>query len=508
MEQVFQTNFSTIDWFIVFGYLIFIFVIGIIFKKYVKGISHFIVAGRHLKLFLAIATLTGTELGLVTVMYNSELGFRSGFSAFHIGIIEAGCIAGIGLTGFIVYKLRESKVMTIPEFYWKRFGTKVRWVGGVILAVSGVLNMGLFLQAGSRFMIGIMGVGIGSTITKLVMSAMLIMVLIYTALGGMVSIVILDYIQFVVLSVGMAIITYFTIKTIGWGDLFSLDILSLQGSGWFNPIEQPEFGITYVIWMFLVSLSAAVLWQAVTLRVLASKSPKIAQKMYGLFTVTGLARRIVPMLWGIGAFIFVTSIPALKEAFSASGIEQLNSQYGFPIFIAKIIPSGLLGIIAAGMMAAFMSTHDSYLLSWSSVITQDIVAPLFKDGLSEKTRITIARIGIVVIGIYLLIWGLWYEAQTSLWSYFAMTGTIYFAGAFPVVTAGLYWKRASKTGAMASLICGLFALLGLIDWSNVEGLAWLSEKVIALFTFILCFTVMIAGSLLFPDKDNNKIKEK
>jgi len=510
MEDVFQTNFGTIDWLILIAYLIFIFFMGVFFKRYMKGLGDFIVAGRHLKVYLAVATLTGTELGLVTVMYNSELGFRSGFSAFHVGVIEAGCIAGIGITGFIVYKLRESKVMTIPEFYGKKFGTKVRWVGGIILALSGILNMGLFLQAGSRFMIGLIGAGISGTVTKLVMSAMLIMVLVYTALGGMVSVVICDYIQFVVLSIGLVVLTVFSIKAIGWGTLFSFEAVKSQGEGWFNPVAQPDFGISYIIWMFLVSLSAAALWQTVTLRVLASKSPKTAQRMFGLFTITGLTRRIMPMLWGICAFIFITKASHLSNAFFPAAGEGLNSQFGFPIFIAKIIPTGLIGIIAAGMMAAFMSTHDSYLLSWSSVLTQDIISPLVKRELSEKTRITITRAGIVTIGIFLLIWGLWYEAPTSLWSYFAITGTIYFAGAFSVVVAGLYWKRASRTGAMASLLCGLFALLGLINWSTTENFSWVSEKYIALFTFALSFSAMIAGSLLFPDKNTlkqNKIED-
>ncbi len=500
MENVFQTNFGTLDWIIVIVYITFIFGIGVILKKYIKGIGEFIVAGRNIRLYLAIATLTGTELGLVTVMYNTELGFRSGFSAFHIGLIEAAVAAGFGLTGFIIYKLRESKVMTIPEFYGRRFGQKVRWTGGLILALSGVLNMGLFLQAGSRFMIGIMGVGVDGTVTKIVMSVMLIMVLIYTSMGGMVSVVICDYIQFVVLSLGMGILTYFTIKNIGWSELFSLEAIKQQGEGWFNPFAEGELGVVYVIWMIFVTISATALWQTVTMRVLASKSPKVAQGMFGLYSITGMARRIIPMLWGIGAFLFISKLPYLSEAFFPETGEALNSQYAFPIFIAKIIPSGLIGLITAGMMAAFMSTHDSYLLSWSSVITQDIVNPLFKNELSDKTRLLITRVGIILIGIFLLVWGLWFEAPTSLWNYMAITGTIYFAGAFPVVVAGLYWKRASRTGAMAALLCGLLALLGLLDWQNMNVPSWISDKTIALFTFLLSMTVMVAGSLLFPDK--------
>ncbi|MGB3860454.1 MAG: hypothetical protein WA915_00090, partial [Candidatus Aminicenantaceae bacterium] len=155
--DVFATNFKTVDWVIVTVYIFIPVIIGVSVRKYVRQLSDFIVAGRSLRLFIAIATLTGTELGLVTVMYNSELGFRHGFSAFHIGIIETVCIFAIGITGFIVYKLRQLRIMTIPEFYEMRFGQNVRIIGGILLALGGILNMGLFLQAGARFMMGVTG---------------------------------------------------------------------------------------------------------------------------------------------------------------------------------------------------------------------------------------------------------------------------------------------------------------------------------------------------------------
>ena len=172
-----------------------------------------------------------------------------------------------------------------------------------------------------------------------------------------------------------------------------------------------------------------------------------------------------------------------------------------PIFIAKVLPSGLIGLLTAGMLAAFMSTHDSYLLSWSSVITQDIIAPLKNNKLSDKARLLITRICIVIIGLFLLLWGLWFEAPVSLWNYMAVTGTIYLSGAFTVVVAGLYWKKASKTGAMIALLAGLLAILGIGPWTKGENVAWyLSDKFIGIMTFLIAFIGMIVGSLLFPDE--------
>jgi SSS family solute:Na+ symporter len=497
--DVFSTNFATIDWIIVMVYICIPVVIGVLVRKYVRQLSDFIVAGRSLKLFVAIATLTGTELGLVTVMYNSELGFLHGLSAFHVGIIETVCILAIGLTGFIVYKLRELRVMTIPEFYEMRFGRNVRIIGGFLLATGGILNMGLFLQAGARFMMGVTGYSNPAGL-KIFMSVMLIMVLIYTVLGGMVSVVLNDFLQFFVLSIGMLIGSYFAISKIGWSNLFKAPDVVDQAS-WFNPVaEGSGFGPIYVIFMVVLTFSAGALWQSGTLRALSAKSPKVAKQLFAWSSVSYLARRIIPMLWGICAFVFVSQTPKLLSAFQ--GPEAVNSQFGMPIFIAKVLPSGFLGLIAAGMFAAFMSTHDSYLLSWSSVITQDIIAPLKKGKLSDKSRLFITRVSIVSIGLFLLIWGLWFEAPVSLWNYMAVTGTIYLAGAFTVVTAGLYWKKASKTGATIALFAGLLAILGIGPWTSGENVPFfLSDKFISLMTFAIAILGMIIGSLLFPDKE-------
>lgn len=497
--DIFATNFRSIDWIIVMVYICIPVVIGVVVRKYVRQLSDFIVAGRSLRLFIAIATMTGTELGLVTVMYNSELGFKHGFSAFHVGIIETLCILAIGLTGFIVYKLRQLRIMTIPEFYEKRFGRDVRIIGGFILALGGILNMGLFLQAGARFMMGVTGYSNPAGL-KLFMSIMLIMVLIYTVLGGMVSVVLNDFLQFIVLSIGMIIGSYFAITKIGWDNLFSAPA-TVDKTSWFNPVaEGSGFGMIYVIFMVVLTFSAGALWQSGTLRALSAKTPKIAKQLYAWSSVSYLARRVIPMLWGICAFVFVSQTPKLLSAFQ--GPEALNSQFGMPIFIAKVLPSGFLGLIAAGMFAAFMSTHDSYLLSWSSVITQDIVAPIKKGKLSDKTRLLITRISIVSIGLFLLIWGLWFEAPVSLWNYMAVTGTIYLAGAFTVITAGLYWKKASKTGATIALLAGLLAILGIGPWTQGENVPYyLSDKFIGVMTFVIAFLGMILGSLFFPDKE-------
>ncbi|MGQ9559697.1 MAG: sodium:solute symporter family protein [Candidatus Oleimicrobiaceae bacterium] len=496
--DLFATNFGTVDWAILLTYVCIPVVIGVLVRKYVHGIGDFIVAGRSLRLWLAVATMSGTEIGLVTVMYNAELGFRHGFSAFHIAALEFACILAIGLTGFIVYRLRQMEVMTIPEFYEKRFGRKVRVVGGIILALGGILNTGLFLKASARFMVGVAGYSDPAGL-KIMMTVMLLMVLVYTVLGGMVSVVINDFVQFVFLSVGMLLGTWVVIQSIGWRMLFQAPATT-NADAWFNPLHEGSgFGPLYVMFMTVQLLAAGALWQTGTQRALSAKSPRIAKQLYACSSISYAARRVIPMLWGIGACVFMANAPQFVAAFR--GPNALSPELGMPLFLAKVVPSGLLGLLAAGMFAAFMSTQDSYLLSWSAVVTQDIIAPLRRRELSDRARLFITRVCIVSVGLFLLLWGLWFEAPVSLWNYMAITGTIYLAGAFTVIGAGLYWKRASTTGAYLALCAGVVAVLGIGPWTKGADVPWyLTDKFFGLLAFVLALVGMVVGSLLFPDR--------
>ena len=464
-----ETNFSSLDWCIVVGYLITVVAVGVYIRRYISNVTDFMVAGRGLKTFLAIATMIGTELGLVTVMYSSQKGFTGGFAAFHIALAAAIVTLVVGLTGFIVVPLRRMKVMTIPEFYEKRFGRGVRILGGIILALSGILNMGMFLKAGSLFVMGITGLT-RPVHLNIIMSVLLGMVLLYTTLGGMVSVVVLDYIQFVVLSFGLLAASLLSIRYLGWGNIIET-VSQLKGRAGFDPFHGEGFGAPYVVWMFFLGLVSCAVWQTAVIRACSAENTRTVKKIYTWASIGFLMRFLLPYFLGICALTYIAGHESLKNVFLPDGgsVDSQVTLMAMPIFLSQILPVGLIGIISAGMLAAFMSTHDSYLLCWSSVLTQDVVAPCFPKGLSSKTRVLLTRIFIIAIGIFILVWGLWYDLGQDLWDYMAISGAIYFTGAIALLVFGLYWKRASKVGAYLALVCGFLAVVGLTPVQNKLG---------------------------------------
>ena len=514
------SNFQMIDWIIVGCYLSISLIIGILVTRYATSMTAFIGAGRSVGPWLGVATMTGTEMGLITVMYMAQAGFTGGFAAFHMAVIAGSGTLFVGLTGFIVAPLRAEKVLTIPEYYEKRFGKDVRVVGGIILAAAGILNMGLFLQVGAKFIVGATGLSFDGTALMNVMTVLLILVLVYTVLGGMISVILTDYTQFVVLSFGVIATTYLAINQIGVSEM-QVAIAEGMGEAGFNPVTTDgDFGISYVLFqLFAAGIVGCAVWPTAVSRALAMESPKAVKQQYTVSAISFTIRFLIPMFWGIAAYtFFFNSSHEIASMFIGESAIDDAGLYAMPAFLGQVLPTGLLGLIVAAMIAAFMSTHDSYLLCWSSVLTQDVVAPLSKNELSNDQRITLTRVFIVLIGAFIWGWGLFYEGNDRIWDYMVITGSIYATGAVVVLVGGLYWSKASRRGAMVALLVGATALLGLEPMRHgcialiaivvtIDVEYWQQEvtsSVVGLFSLGLTTLSFITCSLALPDRPNCK----
>ncbi len=502
-----MTNFSWIDWTIVAAYIAGSTVVGVVAMRYVRNMGDFIVAGRSLNSALGIATMIGTELGLVTIMYAAQKGFTGGFASFHIALLAGLVALLVGWTGYIVVPLRRMGVMTIPEFYERRFSPGVRVFGGTILALSGILNMGMFLRAGADFILGVTGME-SALHLNVVMTVLLALVLFYTILGGMVSIVITDYIQFVVLSFGLLVTAVLAVQHLGWDRIVST-VQEVRGESGFNPLVVEKgkdgFGPAYVMWMAFLGLVSCAIWQTSVMRACAARDTKAVRRIYVWSSLGFLIRFLIPNFLGVCALVFVWHDVDLKALFLAATGDVESKKFALeamPLFLGRILPTGLLGLVTAGMLAAFMSTHDSYLLCWSSVLTQDVIAPLRRGQMSTRSRLLTTRVIIFAIGVFLLVWGLWYPLGDDLWDYMAITGAIYFTGAFALLGIGLYWRGASTVGAYLALGAGLLAICGLDtirEPLNDSLDTQLSGAHIGLGTVALSVVLLVVGSLCFPD---------
>ena len=172
-----------------------------------------------------------------------------------------------------------------------------------------------------------------------------------------------------------------------------------------------------------------------------------------------------------------------------------------PRFIAGILPTGVVGLVVAGMLAATMSVNSSYLLGWSSVIAQDIVLPLRREPPGQRSQVFLNRVINLLVSLFVLFWGVWYTLPGPVYFYLNITATIFLAGAFAAFVGGLFWKRANILGGYCAMIFGAAASVTFFFFKWPASYAGLGS-------FVLAAIGMIAGSLVGGDHWKKSATEK
>ena len=487
-----MSHFSwTIDGSIVGLYLIGTMIAGLSVRKYIGKVEHFLVAGREMDVYLGVASLAATEFGIVTCMYTAELGYNHGFAGAVPGLIEAAAMFLVGWTGFCIRPLRDSGVITIAELFEQRFGPRIRWLSGLVIVLGGLLNMGVFLRQGGEFLVTVCGFSEGYLETT--MTALLVAVAVYTIVGGMLSVLVTDYLQFVVMSAGLLAVTLVTLYQVPWDTMVEA-VRTKHGDGGFNPLVKQDLGWSWVIFNGMLNTAAVLTWQTTIARVLSAKDTRTGLKVYTRTSFFFVCRFILPGLLGIAALATLApdALPGDKSALA------------MPVFLSTHVPVGLMGLVVAAMLAADMSTDSSYMLTWGSVIYNDLLAPFRRTQWSERRGLRWNRAIVALIGVFLLFFGLWYPLQGDIWTYLTVTGTIYLSSMSVLLIACCYWPRANSWGAAGAILVGAaypiaYLVMELIPATN-ELAVRVGPNLAGIAGFVGSALAMVIGSYLKPNR--------
>jgi SSS family solute:Na+ symporter len=537
------SSFSALDAAIALLSLVATLWIGLRVKRYIGSIEDYLVASRGMGLHVGAASLLSTEVGIITYMYQAQFGFVAGFSAFVVGLITLAVCLLVGRTGFVISRLREMQILTVPEYFEQRYGRAVRVLAGVLMAFGGSLNLGIFPIIEARFLAIV--TGIPAEYLGWTMAALLVIALAYTALGGMVSLIVTNYLQYVFLAAGTVVVTLVCLQRVGWGRMVSTVESHMDGRG-FDPVA--DLGTGFILWQVLLWIALMTVWQSVAMRSFSTKDAAVGKRMFTLTGFLFLGRALIPMAWGIAALAFfwgrgepqmareapptMRQVEArLDESFrrdldegrlgraladvellerlareeqaaspEASRLEEAARErrgeiglVAMPWMLAAVLPTGLVGLVLAGMLAASISTYAGYFLGWSSIIAQDIVAPLTGRELSSRSRLALTRATVVGLTVFIMIWSLVYDLPGPAYFYLQVTANLFMAPTLIAVVGGLYWRRASAAGAALAFVLGALASLGYLvpqlelDVATAGNLSW-----------ALAVAGFVIGSLAFP----------
>ena len=437
------THFSALDWVIVIGYLAATMATGLYGRKFVGGISDFLVAGRELGTFLAVATLAATEIGTITFMYYAELGYKTGYASFVNGLIAGLVMIFLGRTGFIVEQLRAMKLMTVPEFFQVKFSRNLRVFVGILVAVGGILNMGVFLRIEGTFLAIISGIPLSHI--KAVMTGILLLELVYTVLGGMVSIVITDFIQFVALSIGTILVTIWSVHAAGVYQHVQRRAAD-HGRGRVQSVHEPRVrpGLHCV------------------------SSADLAGGAY-LLADDGYAQLFDAQPRGQQARVLVGWLHLSGTRHDADDVGHCGAGDAWPEsefaggYAAHAGDNSAVGRAGAGG-GGHAGGNDVGEQLVSAGLERDHRAghhrPLRRKPLTSRQQVMLNRGANLFVSLFVMVYGLWYTLPGPTYFYLNMTASIYLSGTLVAVVAGLFWSRASTLGGYLAMAGGAVATIG------------------------------------------------
>ncbi len=469
-------NMAPVDWgilFVVLGVL----VGGVLLsRRYMRSVADFLVAGRTAGRYLISMAAGIAGLGAITIVGLLEMNYIAGFSMTWWGFTMSVVILVITVSGWVIYRFRQTRALTLAQFFETRYSKKFRIFAGIIAFLSGLINFGIFPAVGARFFIHFCGLpaavaifGLAVPTFPLVMIALLGMALFFVFSGGQVAVIITDFAQGLFVNVVFVVIVLYLFLQVDWTQIVEALAAAPQEASLINPFKTSHIE-DFNLWYFLIGivgvLYGAMSWQGTQAYNSSATSAHEAKMGSVLGNWRGFPQGLFLLFVPIILYTvmhhpdFAHIATGVESAIAGAENEAIQSQLRGPLVLARLLPVGLMGAFAAVMLAAFISTHDTYLHSWGSIFIQDVIMPFRKERLSQKQHLRLLRWSILGVAVFIFFFSLLFQQSEYIFLFFAITGAIFAGGSGAVIIGGLYWKRGTAPAAWTALITGSTIAVG------------------------------------------------
>jgi solute:Na+ symporter, SSS family len=433
---------QTADHIVIIGYFVLLTGIGLYFWKRMKQAKDFFTGGNRIPWWLAGISFYLTGFSAFTFVAYSEMAYRYGFVA--VTLAWSSAVAMLGGTLFLAARWRRARIISPVEFLEARYSKQIRqalaWTG---LPLK-VIDDGLKIYATGVFV----SVGMGFDLkTSIVVSG--VVMLLYTFMGGLWAVVVTDFVQFIILTLGVVALFPLVFTESGAGS--GLGILT-QGApaGFLAPINEPFSPLYVLAFYLLILLSYNGNW-AFAQKFYSVRDEREARKA-GLLA---MALKI------IGPPLFILPAMAARSLMPELMTPPNSPQYTYAALSLRYLPAGLMGLMIAAMFSATMSTLSGDYNVMASVITEDIYRRLFDKNASQKRLVGVGRLATLLVGALTIAIGvsLIGAARKGLFEVMVTVFGLFVGPMLIPMLLGLLVRRVTWRGAAAGIatgfVCGL-----------------------------------------------------
>ncbi len=479
---------STLDLSIIIFYLLFVTALGFYLGSKHEDAEDYFLAGRKLTWPIIGFSLFASNMSSNSLVGLAGAGYKDGFSVYSYEWM-AVVILIIFAIFFLPFYLKN-KVFTIPEYLEKRYSYIVRaYASGIAIILNILVDIAATLYAGGLV---IQLIFPGFVLWQIILG-LAVIAGIYTVAGGLSSVMYTDAIQAVILIFGSTLITLYAYNAVGGWDA----VYAITESSHFDVIKPiDDEAMPWPSLFTGVLIIGFYFWgtnQYITQRTLASRS--LRQGQWGALFAGFLKLSILFIMIFPGAFARVL-YPDMTEM-----------DMVYPTMLFDLLPTGILGIVLAGLIAAMMSSLDSGLNSVSTLITMDFYKKI-KPEASSKDLMWIGRGITVVVMILAVIWAPQIGSFEKLWDYLQNTLAWFCPPVVALFVMGIFFKKVNNVGALLSISVGLLITIILISLEISGQRASLPNFLyVAGIHFGLCCFLLYVGSFVGAKKPEAELAQ-
>ncbi len=465
-----------IDMGVVAAYGVAIAAIGLAASRRATGASEYFLAGRSMSWFMIGLALFASNISSTTLVGLSGDAYATGISVYNYEWMAGVVLAFYAL--FILPLVLRSQVYTMPEYLERRFDRRARQIfAALTLFLNIVVDTAASLYAGSLLLELIFP----QFSTWQIVAALAILTGIYTIAGGLAAVMVTEVIQAVLLLAGAILITIFAYLKLenGWASV--LEQVPAEKLSLIRPLDDP--GVPWLGLVLGVPLLGFYFWctnQFMAQRMLAAKNANHAR--WGALLAGALK---LPVL-------FIMVLPGTMAIIIYPNLDRPDQV--FPTLMFDLLPTGILGLVLAGFIAALMSSIASTLNSASTLVTMDFVRPARPD-LSSKSLMQIGRVATLIFMLLAILWAPQIAKFDSLFKYLQQVLSYTVGPIVALFIWGSFWKRANATGAFLALVVGFAGGATLFLLVAVLGAVDLHFLYVSPILFALASIVLVVASL-------------
>jgi SSS family solute:Na+ symporter len=492
---------TSIDWIIMAVYSVFVLGIGVALKRYMKTSTDFFLAGRSIPAWVCGLAFISANLGAQEVIGMGASGAKYGIATSHfywIGAIPAMVFVGIFMMPFYY----GSRARSVPEYLRLRFDEKTRGLNAISFATMTVFSSGISVYAMAKLMqtlhildapLKSMGLPLSAGFhVSVVISA--IVVLVYVLLGGLVSAIYNEVLQFFLIVAGFLPLVLLGLKDVGGWSGIKQQLPTAYTHSWqgmasphTNPLGVEWFGLV----MGLGFVSSFGYWCTdflVVQRAMAAESMSAARRtsliaaipkmvfpflvvLPGLIAISLPAQRpgLLPSAHGIDAMKGEMAVsgqglipPKINETtgqpmLDANGKTLLDYDLAVPNMLIHYLPTGLLGLGITALLASFMSGMAGNVTAFNTVWTYDIYQAYIHKGGSDQHYLWVGRMA-TVFGIVLSVAAAYAATRfNNIMDFLQLVFAFVNAPLFATFLLGMFWKRTTGHAAFGGLLLGTLA---------------------------------------------------